>query len=260
MHDTVRVGIVGTSWWADEMHLPSLKSHPRAEVVAICGRDATRANAMAAKYAIPRVFSDYRAMIERANLHALVVSVPDDLHHAVTMTALDAGLHVVCEKPLALNALQAREMVELAEAKRVKHVTYFTWRWLPPLRYVKQLVDGGFVGRVRQCQFDQFGGYARSNRYAWHFDGRRAMGVVSDLGSHMLDLARWFVGDIASVSAQLSVCIARESGSLDHGTDAPANDAASLALRFADGAHGTLQVSAVAQRPYQVPPRNRLHR
>ena len=126
--EKIRVGVVGTSWWADEMHLPSLKSHPRAEVVAICGRDATRANAMAAKYAIAQVFSDYRAMIERANLHALIVSVPDDLHYAVTMAALEAGLHVVCEKPLALNATQARAMYELAEAKRVKHLTYFTWR------------------------------------------------------------------------------------------------------------------------------------
>src|SRR5712692_2159308 len=138
MSDNIRVGVVGTSWWADEMHLPSLRSHPRAEIVAICGRNVERARAMATKYDVAQIFTDYRTMIERANLHALVVSVPDDWHYAITMDALDAGLHVVCEKPLALDATQAKAMYQRAEAARVKHMTYFTWRWMPQFRYVKQ--------------------------------------------------------------------------------------------------------------------------
>lgn len=120
----LRVGVVGTSWWADWMHLPSLKSHPHAQISAICGRDRARADAMASKYGIRQVFTDYREMIEQADLQALIVSVPDDLHYAITMAALAAGLHVLCEKPLASTAKQAREMYETAATAGVKHVIY----------------------------------------------------------------------------------------------------------------------------------------
>ena len=115
MSEKVRVGIVGTSWWADAFHLPTLKSHPQAELAAICGRQRERAEEMARKYEVARVFTDYREMIEAGDLDALVVSTPDDSHHAITMAALDAGLHVLCEKPLALNAAHAREMYAKAE-------------------------------------------------------------------------------------------------------------------------------------------------
>jgi predicted dehydrogenase len=110
MSEKVRVGVIGTSWWADMMHLPSLKSHPGAQIAAICGRKRDRADDMARKYEIPRVFTDYREMIARANLDAVVIATPQDLHYPMTMAALDAGLHVMCEKEMALNAHQAREM------------------------------------------------------------------------------------------------------------------------------------------------------
>jgi UDP-N-acetylglucosamine 3-dehydrogenase len=108
--DRVRIGVVGTSWWADEMHLPNLSSHPGARVVGICGRNGERAEAIARKYAIPAVYTDYQEMIAAGGMDALVVATPDDLHYPITMAALDAGMHVLCEKPLALRAEQARAM------------------------------------------------------------------------------------------------------------------------------------------------------
>lgn len=97
MSRKIAVGLVGTSWYADLMHLPALKSHPQANLTAICGRNRDRAEEMAQKYAIPQVFTDYQALIEQAGLEALVVALPDDLHYPVTMAALDAGLHVCSE-------------------------------------------------------------------------------------------------------------------------------------------------------------------
>ncbi|MBI5876635.1 MAG: Gfo/Idh/MocA family oxidoreductase [Chloroflexi bacterium] len=237
---TIRIGVVGTSWWADLVHLPSLTSHPAAEVVALAGRDAQRAGAVAHKYAIPQVYADYRAMIDRARLDALVISVPDDLHYPIAMAAIDAGLHVLCEKPLAMNAAQAREMLECAEAKRVKHMTFFTYRWMPQFQYMRQLLDGRYIGAPYHAQFIQLAGYARRPEYAWRFDARRANGVLADLGSHMIDLAHWLVGDIRRVSAHLSVTVARPD------TPEPANDAAAVLLEFASGVQGVVHVSAVA--------------
>ncbi len=98
MSQSVRVGVVSTSWWADKMFLPALKSHAQADVVAICGRNRTRAEEMAGKYGVRAVFADYRKMIEQGGLDAVIVGVPDDLHYEVTMQALHAGLHVLCEQ------------------------------------------------------------------------------------------------------------------------------------------------------------------
>ena len=246
MTEKVRVGIIGTSWWTDLMFLPSFKSHPLADVTAICGRNRERAEEMANKYKIPHVYTDYRKLIERGNLDAVAVVTPDDLHYQMTMDALDANLHVLCEKPMALSTQQAKEMYEKAEAKGVKHMILFTFRWRPHFRYLKQLVDEGYIGRCYHADFDFLADYARQPEYLWRFDGLRSNGVVSDLGSHMIDFARWYVGDIAGVSAQLDAFVVRPS--IDNKPLIPANDTALVNLQFDNGAQGMIRVSAVANR------------
>lgn len=243
MSEKVRVGVIGTSWYADLFHLPSLKSHPRAELAAICGRNSDRAKAMANKYEIPSVFSDYRAMIEKGNLQAVVVATPDDLHYPMTMEALDAGMHVVCEKPLSLNIGQAREMYKKAEAVGVKHMVPFSYRWIPLYRYLKNLVDENYIGRCFHCNIRYLGGHGRQNQYAWRFDRKRSNGVLGDLGSHMIDLARWIFGDIAKVSCHLATFVDREPP--EGRTFDPANDSAHLALEFENGSQGMIHISAV---------------
>jgi predicted dehydrogenase len=244
MSETVRVGVIGTGWYADWMHLPNLKSHPKAEVVALCGRNPERAAETARKYAIPQVFSDYREMIEKAGLHALVVAAPDDMHYPITMDALDAGLHVLCEKPLARTAAQAREMAEKAAAKGVKNMVFFTLRWMPAHRYLRELIEAGYIGRCYHCHIRHYMSYGRSGGYGWRFDPQRGHGALGDLGSHAIDLARWYVGDIIGVSAQLDNFVERRDASGNR-VEA-ACDAALLSVRFADGAQGTLHASVVA--------------
>ncbi len=244
MAEHVRVGIIGTSGWTDWIFLPSFASHPAAEVVAICGRQRERAEALARQFDIPRVYTDYRQLIAEGGLDAVVVAAPDDLHYRMTMDALDAGLHVLCEKPLALNVENAHEMWQRAEAAGVMHFVLFTWRWQPHFSYLKQLVDEGYLGRCYQAQFRFMGGFSRHPHYTWRVDGRRANGVVSDLGAHMIDFARWYVGEVAAVSAHLSSFIAHPSAG-----DQPLvrnNDAALVTLQFENGAQGIIQVSVLA--------------
>lgn len=119
MADRVRVGVVGTSWFAETLHPASLASHPEAELTGICGRNRERADSVAAVHNIPHVYTDYRQMIASGVLDAVVVVTPDAMHHPITMAALEAGLHVMCEKAMALNADQARQMYEAAEAAGV---------------------------------------------------------------------------------------------------------------------------------------------
>lgn len=243
MADKVRVGVVGTSWFADGFHLPTLASHPRAEITAICGRTRERAEELATKYSIPHVFTDYQEMITSGTLDALVVVTPDVLHYPITMAALKAGLHVMCEKALAMNTVQAREMYETAEAARRKHMVMFTWHWLPHFRYLQQLIEQGFVGRPYHFHLQYEAAYGRDARYGWRYDRRQGNGILGDLGSHAINYARLYVGEIARVSGHLATFVERP-GPTGQVLDA-ANDSALLAIEFANGAHGSIHVSAV---------------
>jgi predicted dehydrogenase len=244
MVEQVRLGIIGTGWWADGVLLPAFTTYAPATVVALCGRNRERAAEMAAKYDVPAVFTDYREMYERAGMDGVVVAVPDDLHFPMTMDALERGLHVLCEKPLALTLTDARAMLAKAEDAGVKHMVNLAWRTWPAYQYVKELIDAGYLGQPYQCAFSFIMEYGRDGTFSWGFDQRRSIGVLGNLVPHLADLARWFVGDIASVGALLGTFIARPGPDGEAAT--PANDAATLVLRFAGGAQGAIQVSAVA--------------
>ena len=244
MKDQVNVGMIGTSWYADRMHLPALKSHADAHLMAICGRNQVRAEELAHKYEIPNVYSDYRDMLQQGDLDAVIVAVPDDLHYPITMAALDAGLHVLCEKPLAFSLHQAKMMLAKAESAGVKHMTYFTWRWVPHIRYLCRLVDEGYIGDCHDAQFHYVGSYARQVGHQWKWDRERGLGVLGDLGSHMIDLARLLVGEITQVQASLSVRVDKPDA--EGKPYEAANDSANLTVRFADGATGAIFVSAAA--------------
>jgi predicted dehydrogenase len=243
----IRVGVIGTSWYADAMHLPALQSHPQAELVAICGRNQERAKEIATKYGEPDTFSEYQKMIQESNLDAVIIASPDDLHYEMTMAALDRELHVLCEKPLAMNAGQAWEMFEKAESVGVKQMVYFTYRWMPFHQYLHNLIGQGYIGHCYHCEFRYPMGYGRNKKYIWRFDQKRANGILGDLGSHIIDLALWLVGDITSVSALLGVFVDRPGA--DGGVIDPANDSALLQVKFDSGAHGTIQASGVAHVP-----------
>jgi predicted dehydrogenase len=234
---------VGTSAWTEQAHLAGLLNHPQAEVVAICGRNAERAHVLAARHGIAGVFTDYRQMIADAGLDALIVATPDDLHFPITMAALDAGLHVLCEKPLAPAAGEARAMYERAQAAGAVHLTMFTYRWLPPYRYLRRLIDSGYLGRLTGCEMEWLSDYGSRTEYNWRFDAARGNGVLGDLGSHFFDLACWYLGPIAAVRAEIST--ARERLGPSGAPIAPANDDATVALEFASGARGSLRLSAV---------------
>lgn len=245
MTTPIRIGVIGTSWWADLGHLPFLTTDERVQVTAICGRNRERAQIMATKYNIPNVYTDYQAMLTTGNLHAVVILTPDDEHFAMTMVAIDVGLHVLCEKPLACNAAHARQMYERAEAQGVRHMTYFTYRWLPHYRYLHDLLAQGAIGRLYHAHFNFMAGNARNPAYAWRFDPQRAGGALGDYGSHMIDLARYLIGDIRRVNARLATQAPRNGpdGRALYG----ACDTATLLLEFHAGGQGTIEVSAVAR-------------
>jgi predicted dehydrogenase len=240
----LRIGVIGASWYSDLRHLLAIKSHPHAELAAISDIVQERADKMAKKYSIPFVSTDYKEVIEKSSLDALFVVTPDDTHHAITMDALEAGLHVMCEKPMAHNAVQAKEMYEKAEEVGVKNMIFFSFRWPPNHRYLKELIDQGYIGRCYDCHITLFTGSGRRGRYSWRYDSKHGNGVLGEYGAHMIDQARWLVGDISKVNAHLRMFLDRpgfDGGELD-----PTNDSVVLSIEFANGAHGSMQLSSLA--------------
>lgn len=240
----VRLGIIGTSWWVDLMYVPSLTSHAQAEVVAVCGRDPKRAGEIAAKFGGSNVFTDYRELIRSGDIEAIVISPPDDLHYPMTVAAIEAGLHVLCEKPLAGNGADARELYRLAQIAGVKHMVLFTWRWQPHWRYVKSLIEAGHIGKCLHAEFQFLSSFALEPGYKWRFDGKRANGVIGDLGSHMIDFAQWYLGRPTRVRADLRT-FADQTGTADP-PPTPVNDAGFLVLEFASGARAQITATAVS--------------
>lgn len=247
---TIRVGMIGTSWWADAMYLPALKNHPHGQVTAICGRNRDTAQKVADQWSIPKVYTDYNALIDSGDVQAIIISTPNDTHYPIAIRALEAGLHVLCEKPLGLTYAEAHHMAELAEAKGVKHLTPFTYSHMPTNRYIKDLIDGGYIGKPYHLNLRYYAGYGRSGEYFWRFDvGKAGAGAVGDIGSHFLYLASWYYGQIASVSCQLSYNVPRPPVDASGQPYTVGDDAAIVTLQFENGAQGVVHVTTVAHEP-----------
>lgn len=250
MSDKVRIGVAGTSWWADAMYLPALAKHPLADVRGIVGGSRPEhTREMAARWGIPASYDTLEAMLDAEPLDALLVLTPNNTHFDVVMGALERGLHVLCEKPLAMTAAQARQMAEAAGRAGVITMVPFTYRFMPINRYVKELVDGGFIGRPYQLNMRYYTGYGQSGAYAWRFDeGEAGSGVSGDIGSHFMYLARWLYGEIDAVTAVLPRIVARGPRP-DGAPYEVAEDSALLLLEFENGASGSIHVTSLAYEP-----------
>ena len=245
MQETVRVGLVGTSWWADAMYLPALADHPLGRIVAVCGRDLERASSVAEAWSISKAYNDWEKMLDSGDVNAVIVAAPNETHYAISMAALDRDLPVLCEKPLGMSVSEANEMADAARQRNAITMVPFTYRFMPTNQFVKQLIDDGYVGRPYHLSMRYFAGYARDSAYAWRFDEARAgSGILGDLGSHWLDMARWFLGEVTAVSAH-SNCFVDRDPRPDGSSYTQLEDSAVILARFESGASATLEVRAV---------------
>ncbi len=241
----IRVGLVGTSWWSEAMYLPALADHPIGRISAVCGRDLDRTRAVATTWSIPHHYGDWETMLDNDVIDAVIVASPNETHHEITMAALDRGLPVLCEKPLGMNTAEARQMAATATARGLVTMVPFTYRFMPTNRFVKQLISDGYVGQPYHLSMRYFAGYARDGAYAWRFDEAKAgSGILGDLGSHWLDMARWFLGEVIAISAHRDRFVPRDPRP-DTTNYTQAEDSAVILARFESGASATLQVSAV---------------
>ncbi|GAA1972475.1 Gfo/Idh/MocA family oxidoreductase [Microbacterium pumilum] len=241
--DPVRVGIIGTTAYA-ESHMANIVKHPHAVFRAVAGRNRDRTAAIAERFGAEIAFEGYQDLIASGEIDAVLVLAPDELHEPIAMESFAAGLHVLCEKPLATTPAAARRMADAARESGLVNMSYFALRTSPYHHLVKELVDSGVVGQIRSASLSLMHGLFRSPDYNWRFDSTRGGGVIADLGCYLFDQALWFIGDISTVAADGAAFVNRPRP--DGTAYAPAADSAAGILHFDSGAHATWQVSVVS--------------
>ncbi len=230
----IRLGLVGSGFIAG-VHCDALAEVPGARLVAHCDVDAERGAAFARARAIPRTFPDHRALLAGEALDALLVCVPNHLHHPIALDAIRAGKHVIVEKPLCLSLAQADELV--CEARRAGVLLCYAEElcFAPKYARAKELADQGAIGRVyRVNQTEKHAGpYS-----PWFWQRETAGGgILMDMGCHAIEFARWFLGKprVVAVTAQLATVMHADKTELE--------DDAVLHLEFEGGQTALLEAS-----------------
>lgn len=225
----IRVALIGTGYGA--VHAKAYAAHPRAEMVAVAGRDPAKTRAFARRFGIPSAYSDYRRMLRLERPEAVSVVAPDALHERMTLDAFAAGCHVLCEKPIAPTVAAARRMVAASRKRRRQLMVNFPQRHDPCALAVKRIVESGRLGRLLHVRTRWIRPGKLQRPWRQRRKGRGS-GILLDLGVHRLDLALWILGFPAPVSVIGSTSSAHPRSRSE--------DAASAFLEFRNGA--TLQL------------------
>lgn len=195
--------MIGSGAFAEAGHVPGLRSHPQAEVVAICGRRPDHTRALAERLRIPNIYTDYRELCARDDIDAVTIVTPNSEHAAQAVTAFGLGKHVFCEKPLAIAVEEARTMARAAAASGKIHQVGFTYRYLYGVRELRRRLRRGDIGApyYLRAQFDSWQGMAPD--FQVEFRDKLSLaggGMLYDVGSHLFDLSRYILGPIDRVS------------------------------------------------------------
>jgi predicted dehydrogenase len=204
---TIKVGVVGGGF--GRTHIMAYQATPGVEVSAFCQRTKTSTEKIAREFGIPHVFTDYRKMLDQADLDAVSLTTPTNVHLAMASEAFDHRVSVLCEKPLAMNAEEAAAMLKRAEQARLIHMTAFNFRFIPAFYRMKELMRDGYVGsHVLHVEASWFSERRADPNvpFGWR-DEKEAVGfgAMGDMGVHLVDLVRWLAGDFRRVCSQQAI-------------------------------------------------------
>lgn len=194
--EKIKIGVIGTGF-IGPAHIEALRRLPHTEVVALADIDEETARSKANALGIEEYYGDYRKLLENEKIRSVHICTPNYLHYEMAKAALNAGKHVLCEKPLATKVKEAEELVELAEAKGLANGVHFNVRYYPLMRQVKNMVHQGELGRI----FSVHGSYLQDwlfydSDYNWRLEPALSgtSRAVADIGSHWMDLIEYLTG------------------------------------------------------------------
>ena len=193
----LRVGIIGCGGIANNKHLPSLKALNRVDIVAFCDLVEERARKAAAEYGTPdaKVYTDYKELLKDGTIDVCYVLTPNRSHADISIDALHAGKHVMCEKPMAKTAADARRMVEAAKETGKKLTIGYQHRQKPASKYVKSVIDRGDLGEIYYAKAFAIRRRGTPNWGVFLNEYEQGGGPLIDIGTHSLDLTLYLMNN-----------------------------------------------------------------
>ena len=267
MTESLGVGMVGYAFmgaahsqaWRTAPHAFDLPLRP--VLTALCGRDRAAAQAAAQRYGFGAVETDWRALLDRDDVQLIDVCTPGDSHAEISIAALEAGKHVLCEKPLANSVAEAESMAAAAtraQARGIRSMVGFNYRRVPALALARQLVASGRVGEIRHVRASYLQDWLADPAFplTWRLQKEHAgSGALGDLGAHVVDLAQYLTGQLISGLCGVAATFVPERpipGSSVSGTTEAAtgpvtvDDAVAFTARLESGALATFEATRFA--------------
>ena len=237
--DALRIGMLGAARIAPMALIRPARQVPEAELTAVAARDEARARKFAARHGIPRVHAGYDALLEDPQIDAVYNPLPNGLHCEWTIRALEAGKHVLCEKPLASNADEAVRMAEAAKKAGRVLGEAFHWRYHPLAARMKEIVDGGALGKIQHVEASLCIPFLLPGDIRYRYD--LAGGATMDTGCYAISIVRFLAGaepEVTSARARLS------SSDVDRWMQAD--------LRFPDGRGGRITCALASSTLFKI--------
>jgi len=250
----MKVGIIGTGGMAN-MHAQSYKKIEGVELTAACDIDPERVSAFADKHRIPASHTDLTEFLERADCEAVSIVTPDSTHARLSIQALKAGKHVLCEKPLATTAGDAGEMAAVAKSTGLINMVNFSYRSSSAWQRARQMVQDGELGRIYHFQAHylqswltstDWGEWKSTPAWLWRLStAHGSHGALGDIGVHILDFATGPIGPAKQLYCNLKTFDKAPGGKIGEYT-LDANDSAMVTLECENGALGTVSITRLA--------------
>jgi predicted dehydrogenase len=221
------------------------------KLAAIAGRNEAAVQEAAKRYGYAKYFTDWRQMVNDESVQLLDNGGPNDAHAEPSIVAAKAGKHILCEKPLGRTADESKYMRDEVMATGVKNMVAFNYRFVPAIRQIRKLVDSGALGQIyhfRAVYLQEWIMPHYGTPLIWRLQKDQAgSGALGDLGAHIIDLARYLVGEIGTVSAATKTFIPQRPKLDGSGLgDVTVDDAFAAVVEFENGALGTLEASRFA--------------
>lgn len=258
MKEQVGIGIIGTGF-ARKVQIPSFLQCDGARIVSVSSGRAANAESTAREFGIGHFTGDWRETVARDDVDLVCITTPPDLHREMTLFALEHGKHVLCEKPMAMNEAEAREMTEKAREKKVLALIDHELRFQNGRQKAFEMLRRGDIGRVRHAKYNFRAPHRGDPDLPWNWwsDAAQGGGALGAIGSHVIDSFQWFLGDISQIFCQLQTHVKRRRDQDAGGMrEVTTDDEANMILRFAGGdvtedATGIVSISMTEGPKYQ---------
>ncbi|HHV12155.1 MAG TPA: Gfo/Idh/MocA family oxidoreductase [Clostridiales bacterium] len=197
------VAVIGCGWIAEDKHLPGLMANPDVRIVALCDIDEARAVRLAELFGLKDIgiYGDYKKMLAEVRTDIIHIATPNPLHCEMTAAALEAGNHVLCEKPMATTKAECEAMIGAAKKADKKLTIGYQWRYRPEALYIKELCEKGELGDIYYAKAHA-ARYRAVPKWGEYLSGKNGGGVLIDGAPHALDLTLWAMNNYEPLSVK----------------------------------------------------------